>query len=182
VKRFIKLLPLVGLVLGALALAPNASAHGATPTALECAVNGSVTTNFQTYNFVQSSLTCAGSYEGAVASGVYSVTASGSTKSNIGGPETCNEGTSAAPGSLSANRVSGSGPSSLSGAVTFVRAGTGVVANGTLTDANGHQVTFAALMQFTPNPPTQLTGCVGGTPSTFNALLTGAATVVDKNV
>jgi hypothetical protein len=177
VKKLIKLLVVAGLGVATLMLAPGAKAAG--PTALECAVNGSVTTDFHHYNFVQAGLSCAGVYDGTSGTSVYNVAAEGDTQSNLGGPETCDEGTNLGPGTLTATKVSGTGPLVLDGTVTFKRVGSGVIAQGALTDENGKSVDFESVMAFVPNPPTQLSGCAGGVPAVMNALLTGVATVND---
>ena len=191
-KKLIKLAAVAAMLTGTLALAPTAQAHEANVTALVCQVNGSVTTDFSNYRFVDSSIECNGLYEGVLSSGTYAVEAGGSTTSNLGstpinsdGSETCDEGKSAAPGSLVATRVgsgTGNAPAGLVGDVTFVRSGTVVEANGTLTDDNGHDVVFVAELQFTPFYPAQLTDCdaaTSATPAQLDASLIGVAEITD---
>ena len=175
-KKLFKLLAVVGMVFAPLGFAQ--SAHAAT-TGVTCAVNGSVTTNFVNYNFNSTTLVCSGVFDAAAGAATYNVTATGATKGIVGANETCDEGQNDGNGSISASRASllaGSAPTSLSGTVQFTRVGSVVVANGTLTSASG-SYTWAAVLQFTPVDPTVLAGCVGGTPPSMTALLTGDAVI-----
>ena len=175
-KKLFKLLLVVGMALAPLGFAQPASAA---TTAVNCAVNGSVTTNFVNYNFNSTTLVCSGVFDAAPGVATYNVTASGATKGIVGAAETCNEGQNNGDGSINASRaslVAGSAPSSLSGTVQFKRVGSVVVANGTLTTGSA-TYTWAAVMQFTPTNPTVMTDCVGGTPASMTALLTGDAVI-----
>ena len=183
-KKLIKLAAVAAMLTGTLALAPTAQAHPA-DTAVDCVVDGTVNTNFATYKFVSSTLTCAGIVDGVPMVGSYDVNATGPTKGLVDptGPETCDEGQSAGSGVISAgldpSQPNSGAPESFAGTVDFTRVGLNVVATGTLADGvTGHLVDFAADLVFTPtnlNPA----DCVGGTPASLDALLTGDAVLTD---
>jgi hypothetical protein len=176
VKKLFKLLAVAAMVLAPLGFA--SPAHAAT-TAVDCAVNGSVTTDFHNYSFNSTTLACSGVFNGAAGVATYNVTANGATKGIVGADETCNEGQNSGNGVINATRASliaGSAPSSLGGTVQFKRVGSVVVANGTLTDGTT-TYTWAAVLQFTPTNPTVMTACAGGVPATMTALLTGDAVI-----
>jgi len=179
VKKLIKLSGLAALVLAPLGFAMPA--HAAGPTAVNCAVNGSVTTDFHHYVFNSTTLACTGVFDGAAGAATYNVSANGDTAGILAADESCNEGQSAGPGTLNSTRASslvGSAPGALNGGVEFTRLGSAVHAFGSLTDpATGNVYTFDAALQFTPTDPTVMTACSGGVPASMTALLTGDAVI-----
>lgn len=184
-SKLMKLLAAGGMMAGLLAFAPTAEAHPG--TAVECEVSGSVTTNFQTYEFVSATLVCEGSIDGVPAFGAYDVDATGNTKGLIDptAGETCGDGQSDGPGVLTATLDSSlpnlNAPQSFAGSVEFSRVELAVAASGTLADENGHEVDFVAPLAFIPTTPLALADCVDGTPARLDAALAGTATLTDHS-
>lgn len=198
--RWSTVLALVGLLAlmlpAGLALADGShdDAQIVTDPHTECVIDGSVeltpgVTADPTpghYDFRDTTLECAALDGGAKGvDGVYDVAASGDTAgllSDAKAGETCEDGhwdehdidgDGDTEGSLTATRVSGSGPASFSGTVKFHRLGSVVTAWGQLTDDTGKEYRWSGEFQFTPTE--------GDCPSGITeASLIGTASVANK--
>lgn len=180
-RKLIKLLAAAGMLAGLLAIAPQAQAAG--NTAVTCVVNGSVSTNFSTYNFINTDMNCTGLFNGQADAAVYKVTATGNTQAIGGGDETCADGENNGSGYLKAElqtTQTGAAPALIeSFDLTFTRVALAVEAEGSLS-GTGFSGGFTAALAFAPTEPEQVEQCdavTGATPATMDALLTGAAAI-----
>lgn len=187
-RKLIRLLAVAGLTASSLMLVgPGSSGPaGALPpddTEATCAILGTVTTNFLTYGFVQSELTCAGTFEGGDPDvAVYLVVALGLSQSLTVelAMEDCSAGRLHGAGTLHAHKMSGGPgwPLLLLGTVHFKRVASTVIAWGLLHN-DAHTLLTAhwyGEFEFTPKTQQDLENCEAGTPP-VNANLTGTAQV-----
>jgi hypothetical protein len=164
-----RLLVLV-LLFGSLAISPPAGAEesAATPTALDCALNGTHMTNF-TQLGLNAQAACAGVNRGAAGAFAGSVGWYGPMRHPIG---TCFDAESAGPSIFHSTF-------GWNGTVMWTWVGLTMVARGTATDGAGRTVDINAVVELVPANPTTLIQCVPGTPPTMTYLLQGTLTITD---